>query len=197
MKWIGLTGGIASGKSTVTKMLRTLGHEVLDADEVSHQVTTVHGSALPQIFKTFGESVKNADGSLNRTALGALVFGRVEEMKKLEAIIHPLVREKIAAEKARLLGAGSSAVFYDVPLLFEKQTEKEFDAVVLVYCEDEQQLKRLMARNSLSEAEARRRIASQMSLKEKKSRTQHVIYNTQDLRFLESEVKRVLRELKI
>ncbi|RYZ78766.1 MAG: dephospho-CoA kinase, partial [Proteobacteria bacterium] len=132
MKWIGITGGIASGKSTVTKLLRTLGFEVLDADQISHQVTQVHGPALVQIYKTFGEAVRNPDGSLNRQLLGSMVFGRVAELKKLEAILHPLVREKIAAERARLLARGESAVFYDVPLLYEKQMETDFDAVVLV-----------------------------------------------------------------
>lgn len=197
MIWIGITGGIAAGKSTATKILRTLGYEVLDADEISHQVTSVQGDALNEIFGTFGESVRNPDGSLNRRALGALVFGRVEEMKKLEAIVHPLVREKIAAEKARFSAAGKNAVFYDVPLLFEKNMEKDFDAVVLVYCEEEQQKKRLMQRNSLTESEAESRIKSQMPLQEKKSRAHHVIHNTKDLQFLESEVKRVLKELKI
>jgi dephospho-CoA kinase len=197
MKWIGLTGGIAAGKSTVSKFLPTLGHVVLDADEISHQLTNVQGVALPAIFRTFGEAVKNPDGSLDRKALGALVFGRVQEMKKLEAILHPLVQEKIAAEKSRHQQAGTSAVFYDVPLLYEKNLETEFDQVVLVYCEPAQQLERLMSRNQLSDDEARKRIASQLPLEDKKSRTPYVIHNTRDLVFLESEIRRVLAALKL
>ncbi|MBC7372084.1 MAG: dephospho-CoA kinase, partial [Bdellovibrionaceae bacterium] len=106
MKWIGLTGGIASGKSTVTKFLRTLGFEVLDADQISHEQTQVQGPALDEIFRTFGIGVRNLDGSLNRAQLGQLVFGRADQLKKLELILHPLVREKIAAEKARLFKVG-------------------------------------------------------------------------------------------
>ncbi|MBS1970169.1 MAG: dephospho-CoA kinase [Bdellovibrionales bacterium] len=201
MKWIGLTGGIATGKSTVTKRLRTLGYDVLDADEVSHRVTSLGAdparSALPQIFQTFGESVKNSDGSLNRKALGALVFGHTEERKKLEAIIHPLVRAQVAAEKSRLEKSGKTVAFYDVPLLYEKQMEKDFDAVVLVSTTEKLQLERLKNRNGFTETEALVRVQSQMPLKEKESKTPYVIHNTKDLAFLDSEIDRVLRALKI
>lgn len=201
MKWIGITGGIATGKSTVTQRLRTLGYDVLDADEVSHQVTSPASdgrvSALPQIFQTFGEVIKNPDGSLNRKALGALVFGHDEQRKKLEAIIHPLVRAQVAAEKSQLAKMNKAVAFYDVPLLYEKQMEKDFDAVILVSTSPQIQLERLKQRNSLSEAEALVRVQSQMPLKEKESRTPYVIHNNKDLAFLNSEIDRVLRALKI
>ena len=197
MKWIGLTGGIASGKSTVTKILRTLGYEVLDADEISHQVTDVGGPALAQIFKVFGAEVQNSDGSLNRKVLGSKVFGRVEELKKLEAIVHPLVRQKIADEKTHHEKTGRPVLFYDVPLLYEKHMQKDFDAVVLVSSSEKMQKLRLMQRNSLTEKEAEARLQSQIPLKEKETKTPFVIHNDRDLVFLESEVKRVLNELKI
>jgi dephospho-CoA kinase len=197
MKWIGLTGGIASGKSTVTKLLRTLGYQVLDADEVSHQVTAVGGTALPRIFQTFGESVQNTDGSLNRPALAKLVFGRADELRKLEEIIHPLVRDEVLQQRTRLSQSGETVVFYDVPLLYEKQMEKDFDAVILVSTSEDLQKKRLMQRNFLSSEEAEKRIQSQISLREKERKTKFVVHNTGDVIFLENEVKRVLKDLKL
>lgn len=201
MKWIGLTGGIATGKSTVTKRLRTLGYDVLDADEVSHQVTSLDADpsrcALPAIFQTFGEAVKNSDGSLNRKALGGLVFGHADARKKLEAIIHPLVRAQVAAEKSRLEKTGKAVAFYDVPLLYEKQMEKDFDAVVLVSTSEALQLERLKKRNSLTETEALVRVQAQMPLAKKESQTPYVIHNTKDLAHLNAEIDRVLRTLKI
>jgi len=157
-----------------------------------------HCHKVPQDFglRGFGRG-SDFLPSLNRSELGKLVFGRIEEMKKLEAIVHPLVREKISAEKARLLKNGESVVFYDVPLLYEKGMEKDFDEVILVYCEPEQQLHRLMQRNSLSKDDAKKRLASQLPLAAKKSRARHVIMNTGDLEFLESEVLRVLTELQL
>lgn len=195
MRWLGLTGGIASGKSTVTNLLKTLGYTVLDADQISHQLTQVQGPALSQIYQTFGERVRNADGTLNRIELGSWVFGRADELRKLEAILHPLVRQIVMAEKMRLLKDGESAVFYDVPLLYEKKMESDFDAVIVVYCDRARQLDRLMRRNNLSLADSEKRLASQLSLEDKKSRAQHVINNIGSLQFLESEVNRVLKEL--
>lgn len=197
MKWIGLTGGIAAGKSTVTKMLRTLGYEVLDADEFSRQVTGVGGEALPEIFSTFGEAVKNQDGSLNREFLARLVFGHEELLRRLEAIIHPLVQKRVFASKAELEHRGIQVVFYDVPLLFEEKMQGDFDAIVLVYCREDQQIKRLMDRSVLSQAEAEMRVRSQLPLQVKKDQTPFVIDNTSDFKHLEEEVRRVLHVMKI
>lgn len=196
MKWIALTGGIASGKSTVTLRLRTLGFAVLDADAISREVTAPGGPALPQIFTVF-EGVQAPDGSLNRQALGALVFGHEEQRRKLEAIIHPFVRARVAEEKERLRKKGTKVAFYDVPLLYEQGQEDHFDAVILIAAPEESQLKWLMQRNSLDEEQARARLRSQLPLAEKEKRTKYIIRNTRDLEFLEKEVDRVLRELKI
>lgn len=197
MKWIGLTGGIATGKSTVSNALRTLGYEVLDADEISRLVTGPGGEALPAIFTAFGEQLKNGDGSLNRKALGDLVFGREEQRRKLEAIIHPLVRSRIYSEKARLEKAGERVAFYDVPLLYENNMAADFDAVVVVAAPEKLQLQRLMRRNSLNESEASQRLKSQIPIGEKQKKTPYVIHNSKDLGFLNQEIQRVLQELKI
>lgn len=197
MKWIGLTGGIATGKSTVSSVLRTLGYEVLDADEISRLVTGPGGEALPAIFTAFGDQLKNGDGSLNRKALADLVFGREEQRRKLEAIIHPLVRSRIHAEKKRLENAGKNVAFYDVPLLYENNMAGDFDAVLVVAAPEELQLQRLMKRNSLNDSEARQRLKSQIPIEEKQKKTPYVIHNSKDLEFLNHEVTRVLRELGV
>lgn len=201
MKWIGITGGIATGKSTVTQKLRALGYDVLDADEISHQVTGPGGAALPGIFTIFGDKVKSIDGGLDRKALADLIFGReeshAEARRKLEAVIHPLVGKLVAAEKARLEKTGKSVAFYDVPLLFEKNLENNFDAVIVVAADEASQLRRLMKRNLLTESEAKVRLQTQMPIQEKAKKTHYVIHNTHDLDFLEKEILRVLRELKL
>jgi dephospho-CoA kinase len=197
MRWIGITGGIATGKSEVTKRLRTLGYDVLDADDISHQVTSPGGAALCEIFRVFGDGVKTIDGSLDRKVLGALVFGQVDARRQLEAIIHPLVRAQVAAEKLRLKQQGKTIAFYDVPLLYEKHMEKDFDEVVVVATDEKLQLQRLMSRNSLTAPEARVRLQTQIPIQEKAKKTKYVIHNTKDLGFLNSEVDRVLHELKV
>lgn len=197
MKWIGITGGIATGKSTVTQKLRALGYDVLDADEVSHQVTGPGGAALPEIFKTFGDQVKTPEGGLDRKALAALVFGQEEARRQLESIIHPLVGRRVAAERLRLEEQGKSVAFYDVPLLYEKKMEDHFDEVIVVATDEDLQLQRLMKRNSLTEPEAKARLQAQIPIREKARRTKYVIHNTKGPDFLETEILRILRELKL
>lgn len=201
MKWIGITGGIASGKSLVSKVLRTLGYEVLDADEISRRVTTPPpqgtGTALPEIYRTFGEDLRHPDGSLDRKALGDLVFSQEELRLKLESIVHPLIRSEVKSCRQALAAQGKNAVFYDVPLLYEKQLENEFDAVVVVTTTPELQLKRLMARNSLSPEEAQLRIRAQIPLSVKEAKSPYVIHNIADEDFLKREVGRVLQALGV
>ncbi|MGZ3743157.1 MAG: dephospho-CoA kinase [Pseudobdellovibrionaceae bacterium] len=201
MKWIGITGGIATGKSTLTRKLRALGYDVLDADEISQRVTGPGGAALPEIFKTFGDQVKAKDGSLDRKALAALVFGREHGQERgreqLEAIIHPLVQREVAAEKLKLEKQGKAVAFYDVPLLYEKKLENNFDDVIVVAAAEDLQLQRLRSRNQLTEAEAQERLRSQIPIQEKVKKTKYVIHNTQDLDFLEKSLLQVLRDLKV
>lgn len=197
MKWFGLTGGIATGKSTVTKVLRTMGYPVIDADEVSHLVTALGSPSLPQIFAEFGYTVRAPDGGLDRRALGQLVFGRPEELQKLEQIVHPLVTASVAAEKLRLEKSGAAVAFYDVPLLFEKNLEANFDAVVLVAASEVQQQQRLLSRSGLNLSEVTARLQSQLPIAAKRQRTKYVIDNSKDLAHLENEIRRVLNELGV
>jgi dephospho-CoA kinase len=197
MKWIGLTGGIATGKSSVTKVLRTLGYTVIDADEVAHAVTAVGEPAVPLIVCAFGLVVQKPDGSLDRQKLGQIVFGRPEEIKKLEQIVHPFIIAKVASERKKLESAGVPVAFYDVPLLFEKNMESLFDAVILVWATEEQQRRRLLTRNGLTPEQIEARLKSQWPITVKKSKTPYVIDNSKDEAFLKLEIARVLAELKL
>jgi dephospho-CoA kinase len=197
MRWIGLTGGIATGKSSATKVLRNLGYRVIDADEVAHGVTALGAPVLPLLFSTFGDSIREPNGGLNRRALGQKVFGHPEEIRKLEAILHPLIRAAVDVEKRQFEAAGASLAFYDVPLLFEKNLSAEFDAVILVYASEELQITRMQARNGLTRAEAVARIRSQWPIEQKRSLTTYIVDNSRDLAWLESEIRRVLSELGV
>lgn len=187
MKWIGLTGGIASGKSTVSEILKTLGVPVVDADKLAHQALKVNQDLIVQYF---GSDILGDDGRIDRKLLGARIFTNPKNKEKLEAIVHPYVQKK-AAEKRSLLENGSDAAWavYDIPLLFEKNREEDYDRIVVVYCKLEQQKQRLMARSELTEQEASDRLASQMSLDKKKMKADDVIDNTGSLEDLNRAVQ--------
>ncbi|MFM7204387.1 MAG: dephospho-CoA kinase [Myxococcota bacterium] len=177
MRRIGLTGGIASGKSTVSTWLREAGVPVLDSDTLARQAVAPGSSGLAELVAQFGEKMLLPDLSLNREALGALVFRDAEARVRLNAIVHPRVRALTDEALQRLEAAGETRVVLDIPLLYEVRDPTEFETVVVVYVDAETQLQRLMKRNNLSEADARARINSQLSLEEKKARADVVIDN--------------------
>lgn len=197
MRWIGLTGGIASGKSTVSARLRAMGFRVVDADQISHELTAPGGEAIAPILAQFGADLLERDGRLNRQKLGTLVFGRRERLQQLEAILHPLIQKRVAHEKVQFEKLGCKVAFYDVPLLFEKNMQTHFGAVILVTSTKDQQILRLQQRSGLTLEEVEARLNHQMPLSEKELKTPYVIHNYKDLAFLEKEIDRVLRELKI
>jgi dephospho-CoA kinase len=174
---VALTGGIASGKSTVASMLAELGAHVVDADQLARQVVEPGSSGLAQVAARFGPGVLAKDGSLDRSCLGELVFRDAVARGELEAIIHPLVanlsRELIAAA----LASGERLVIYEIPLLFETGKEREFPSSLLVYVDLATQLHRLMARSNFSEAAARARLSSQMNLSSKRALATWVVDN--------------------
>lgn len=167
---VGLTGGIASGKTTATDYLASLGACVLDADVESRALTAPGGEALPAIRAAFGDGVFRADGTLDRRALGDVVFSDAASRRRLEAIIHPLV-------KARMLrGAeGRDLVFFSVPLLFESGMDALCDETWALTVSRETQLARLMARDRLTGEEAERRVRSQLTGEERAARADVVI----------------------
>ena len=165
---IGLTGGIATGKSFVLSVLSELGCEVMDADQTAREVVEPGQPAFEEIFAHFGSEVVGADGRLDRPKLGAIVFNDPAQREKLNSIVHPKVFEAQARWMAEVEARNPQAVvIIDAALMIETGSYRRFDKVVVVYCEPELQLQRLMARNNMTQEEATARISSQMPSAEK------------------------------
>jgi dephospho-CoA kinase len=195
MKLIGLTGGIASGKSTVADILRRLGAAVVNADVLAREVVEPGQDAWQEIVNTFGAEVLQADKSLDRQRLRKIIFDDPDARKKLEAIIHPRVRalaEKRIRENA---AAGHAVVVYEVPLLFEGNIHHWVRPVILVACAPETQIKRLGQRDQVNESDAQKHIAAQMSLAEKRKLADYTIENDGTLEDLERQVREVLEKI--
>lgn len=195
MKWIGLTGGLASGKSTVARMLRTKGYPVVDADELAKDVVASGTPGLAKVIQEFGSDLLLPDGSLDRRALGRKVFGNSEALARLESIVHPLVQAETTARRKAFASQGFRLAFYDVPLLFEKQLTG-FDSVVVVSAPEALRRDRMVSRDKLSLDEIDRRLASQLPMDHKVARADHVLTNDGDLASLEAQVDRLLEALR-
>jgi dephospho-CoA kinase len=164
---LGLTGGIASGKSAVAAMLRDLGFPVLDADSLAHKLVEPGKPAYDEVFREFGPSIKDCQGRVDRAKLSAIVFADRAKLDRLNAIVHPRVAEAVLRQFDEWALQGTrDAAFVEAALLVESGIHKKLDGLVVAWCEPEQQLERLAARG-LGEAEARRRIAAQMPVEEK------------------------------
>ncbi|MGB7946188.1 MAG: dephospho-CoA kinase [Candidatus Binatia bacterium] len=196
MKLVGLTGGIASGKSTVASILRRLGAAIINADELAREVVEPEQEAWKEIIEAFGHDILQADKTLDRKKLRTLVFERPEARKKLEAIIHPRVRALAERRINELKAAGSSMIVYEVPLLFEGQIHLWLRPVILVACDMRTQKQRLLERDQLTESEAEKHIAAQMSLEEKRKLADYVIENDGNLAELEEQVHSVLEKIQ-
>lgn len=195
---VGLTGGVATGKSTAAKMFKRCGAVVIDADQLAHDVVKPGKPAWLEIVKTFGRAVLNPDRTLNRRELGAVVFGNRTKLRQLEQIIHP----RVAREQARLTKQAArkdphAVVIYDVPLLFEAGIDKRVDHTIVVTANRETQIARLKKRNGLSRAEAIRRIRSQMPLAKKIQRADHVLNGTLSRPSLRQQVSLLLKYLRL
>jgi dephospho-CoA kinase len=167
MKRIGLTGGIASGKSAVAGMLRELGFQVLDADGLAHTLIEPGQPAYQEVLRQFGTHVLQADGRIDRGKLGAVVFADEEKLARLNAIVHPRVEEEMIRTFVKWERDGVRDVaFVEAALLVEAGYQKKLDGLIVTWCKPEQQMERLLARG-MSKAEAERRIAAQMPTKEK------------------------------
>lgn len=164
---MGLTGGIASGKSAVAAMLRDLGFPVLDADSLAHRLIEPGQPAYEEVVREFGPGIKDGQGRVDRAKLGAIVFADRAKLDRLNAIVHPRVGEAVFRQFDKWSQQGTrDAAFVEAALLIESGIHKSLDGLVVAWCEPEQQLERLEARG-LSEKEARRRIAAQMPVEEK------------------------------
>lgn len=174
---IGLTGGIASGKSTVSSMLKELGIPVIDADEEARLAVEKGEKAYFEIVSYFGEEILFEDGSIDRRKLGSIIFPNEAKRKVLNGIVHPAVRENMNRKKEEYLACGHDFVVLDIPLLFESKLTHMVEKVLIVYVDELTQLARLMDRNGFTEEEASARIASQLPLKEKLALADAVIDN--------------------
>lgn len=195
-RWIGLTGGIASGKSTVSQLFESRGIPVVDADKIAKDVIGRGSLGLQKVVQAFGPEILCDNGELDRKKIAALVFSKKEQLSRLEAIVHPLVQEEVQTLREHYKSQGHHLVIYDVPLLFEKKLESQFQGIVLVWCDPLVQLERLRRRDGLSEDEAKIRLAAQIPLNDKKAKATWLIENNGDRNNLEKNFENVLMSLQ-
>ena len=197
MKLIGLTGGIASGKSTVAKILERLGAAIVDADVLSREVVEPGQAAWHDIVSAFGDGVLQSDQTLDRQKLRTIIFNNPAARKQLEAIIHPRVRALAEQRIREHSEAGYAVVIYVVPLLFEGNLQDGLRPVILVACDVNVQRQRLVERDHLDRTAAQKHIEAQMSLEEKRRLADYVIENNGSLDDLERQVREVLAKIQI
>ncbi|MBE5768640.1 MAG: dephospho-CoA kinase [Clostridiales bacterium] len=177
MRIIGLTGGIACGKSNISETLQEMGAVIIDGDKLSRELTAPGGDALPLIRDAFGEDVFAPDGTLMRRALGDVIFSSAEKRQMLDDLMQPLLLNLIKRRIREAEEAGAAACVLDMPLLYEAGLDKLCDTVWCAYLPPETQLERLMARDGFTEEEALKRLSSQMDPAEK-ARRAHVVIDT-------------------
>ncbi|HCY6753742.1 TPA: dephospho-CoA kinase [Staphylococcus aureus] len=192
-KVIGLTGGIASGKSTVSELLSVFGFKVVDADKAAREAVKKGSKGLAQVREVFGDEAIDENGEMNRRYMGDLVFNHPEKRLELNAIIHPIVRDIMEEEKQEYLKQGYNVIM-DIPLLFENELENTADEVWVVYTSESIQMDRLMQRNNLSLEDAKARVYSQISIDKKSRMADHVIDNLGDKLELKQNLERLLEE---
>jgi len=193
---VGLTGGIATGKSTVSEILRQLGCKIIDADQLARDVVEPEQPAWKQIVAEFGRGVVTDEGALDRKKLGAIVFADAERRKRLEAITHPAIRARFQARLDELAAQGfAGIVVFDAPVMIESGNYKNMDRLVVVVTDDATQAARLQERDGTDQAEGRRKIASQMPLAEKAKLADYVIDNSGAREATAAEVRRVFAAL--
>ena len=196
MRVVGLTGGIASGKSTFAAALRARGVPVVDADALARAAVAPGSPALAELARAFGPGVLGPDGALDRKRMAALVFSDPEARRRLEAITHPAVRLAMAEETRRLADAGHALAFYDTPLLYEVGLDRVLDSVVVVWAPPPVRRARIVARDGISPADADARIAAQLPIDEKAARADFVVENVGAPGELDSKADRLLADLR-
>lgn len=196
MKLVGLTGGIASGKSTVAEILKCQGAAIINADVLAREVVEPGHQAWTEIVNTFGIAVLQPDRTLDRQKLRAIIFDDAAARKKIESIIHPQVRALAEQRIREHAAAGYAVIVYEVPLLFEGNLQEWLRPVILVACDVDTQRNRLQSRDNLSAAQAQKHIDAQMSLEAKRRLADYVIENNGSLEDLKRQVQAVLEKIK-
>lgn len=188
---IGITGNIASGKSTVENIIKEFGYDVFDADEMTHRILN---EAKSDIVKIFSEEDVITNGQIDRKIVASIVFSDNNKLKMLESIIHPKVKQEIL----NILNSGQNkkAVFISVPLMFEAGFEDIFDKIIFVSAPENLRLKRLMLRNNLTEEDALKRIKSQLPESNKISKSSYIIKNDSDIEQIIPQIKVILSDIK-
>jgi len=189
---IGLTGSIASGKSTIAKMLADYGLPIVDADLVARQVVEPGSETLAKIAEAFGSDVIKEDGTMDREKVGAIIFHDPEQRTVLNGIIHPAIREEMLRQRDEHLANGAEVVVMDIPLLFESKLLHFGEKILVVAVSEDVQLERLMKRNGLDEVDAVARIKSQLPMQVKIDGADAVIYNDGTIEESEQQLKKIL-----
>lgn len=196
MKRIGLTGGIGSGKSTVAAILAEHGFPIIDADKIAREVVEPGQPALAELALTFGEDILNEDGSLNRQALANVAFVNEENRQALNNITHPRINARTEELFAEAESAGKEAAVWDMPLLVDQGYQDRVEIVIVVDVDAETRLKRLVGSRGLDEADARRRIASQIDDETRRKAADFIVDNNGERAALEPQVKEIIKNLR-
>ncbi|MDN3499847.1 dephospho-CoA kinase [Microbacterium sp. APC 3898] len=196
MMIIGLTGSIASGKSTVSEMLKNSGYPIIDADLVARQVVEPGSDTLEQIEQAFGPEVIREDGTMDRPKVGEIIFNDPAKRKILNDIIHPAIRQEMLQQRHDYMTEGYKTIVMDIPLLFESRLQHLVDKILVVSVTEENQFNRLVERNGFTEKEARARISSQLPMSVKEDGADAVIYNNGTLDETKWQLNRILDNWK-
>ncbi len=189
---IGLTGSIASGKSTVSEMLKKAGYPIIDADLVARLVVEPGSETLEKIEHAFGSEVLNEDGTMNRAKVGEIIFNNPASRKILNELIHPAIRQEMLRQRHEYLSQGHETIVMDIPLLFESRLQPLVDKILVVSVTEENQFNRLVERNGFTEKEAKARMSSQLPMSVKEDGADAVIYNNGTLEETEKQLNRIL-----
>ena len=196
MMWIGLTGSIGSGKSTVANLLREHGYFVIDADAIAHEGLKSSSPAYKTIIDKLSPSILTVDGEIDRRKLGQIIFSKPELKTWLEGLLHPMVQAKVKMMREQLEAEGQKLAFYEVPLLFEKHLESQFDKIIVVWVPETIQKQRLKKRNAWTDEEINQRNQSQWPINKKLEAADFKINNEGNLQELKLKVEQVLKKLK-
>ena len=192
---IGLTGGIATGKSTVSNYLKELAYPLVDADVIARQLVEPGQEGLERLVARFGREILDESGALNRQVFGQRLFGNAQLRQEVDQLLHPLIYEALEAESQRLAQAGVALAFFDIPLLYETGYDQKMDQVWVVYLPHDLQVERLMARNGWNQGQAEAAIASQASIETKRQGADLVIDNQGSLAATFAQVDQALSRL--